>query len=30
MVHPELLDEIENTTNEPLLVMRSVTVEDVR
>ena len=29
-VHPELLDEIENSTNEQLLVMRSVTVEDVR
>lgn len=29
-VHPELLDEIGNPINEPLLVMRSVTVEDAR
>ena len=29
-VHPELLDEIGNLINEPLLVMRSVTVEDAR
>ncbi|HEY9847449.1 MAG TPA: DUF2973 domain-containing protein [Candidatus Caenarcaniphilales bacterium] len=28
--HPELLDEAGNVINEPLLVMRSVTVEDVR
>lgn len=29
-VHPELLDEIGNPINEPLLVMRSMTVEDAR
>ena len=29
-VHPELLDETGNLINEPLLVMRSVTVEDAR
>ena len=29
-VHPELLDERGNPINEPLLVMRSVTVEDAR
>lgn len=28
--HPELLDENGKPTNEPLLVMRSVTVEDAR
>jgi hypothetical protein len=28
--HPELLDETGNMINEPLLVMRSVTVEDAR
>lgn len=28
--HPELLDETGNIINEPLLVMRSVTVEDAR
>lgn len=28
--HPELLDERGNPINEPLLVMRSVTVEDAR
>lgn len=28
--HPELLDEMGNPTSEPLLVMRSMTVEDVR
>ncbi len=29
-VHPELLDDRGNPINEPLLVMRSVTVEDAR
>ncbi|YAI81759.1 MAG: DUF2973 domain-containing protein [cyanobacterium endosymbiont of Rhopalodia sterrenbergii] len=29
-IHPELLDEIGNPSNEPLLLMRSVTVEDIR
>ncbi|MEA5512161.1 DUF2973 domain-containing protein [Crocosphaera sp. UHCC 0190] len=29
-IHPELLDERGNPINEPLLVMRSVTVEDAR
>lgn len=28
--HPELLDETGNPINEPLLVMRSMTVEDAR
>lgn len=28
--HPELLDDSGNPTNEPLLVMRSMTVEDAR
>jgi hypothetical protein len=28
--HPELLDDTGNVTNEPLLVMRSMTVEDAR
>ena len=28
--HPELLDETGNVVNEPLLVMRSMTVEDAR
>lgn len=28
--HPELLDEFGNVVNEPLLVMRSITVEDAR
>lgn len=28
--HPELLDETGNVIDEPLLVMRSVTVEDAR
>jgi hypothetical protein len=28
--HPELLDEAGNPINEPLLVMRSMTVEDAR
>ncbi|NET35595.1 MAG: DUF2973 domain-containing protein [Cyanothece sp. SIO1E1] len=28
--HPELLDEQGHVTNEPLLVMRSMTVEDAR
>jgi Protein of unknown function (DUF2973) len=30
VVHPELLDERGNPINEPLLVMRSVSVEDAR
>lgn len=30
VVHPELLDERGNPINEPLLVMRSLTVEDAR
>lgn len=30
VVHPELLDESGQPINEPLLVMRSVTVEDAR
>lgn len=29
-IHPELLDERGNPVNEPLLVMRSLTVEDAR
>ncbi|ACK64242.1 conserved hypothetical protein [Rippkaea orientalis PCC 8801] len=29
-IHPELLDNYGNPINEPLLVMRSVTVEDAR
>ena len=29
-IHPELLDDRGNPINEPLLVMRSVTVEDAR
>lgn len=28
--HPELLDEFGNIVNEPLLIMRSITVEDAR
>jgi hypothetical protein len=28
--HPELLDEYGNVTSEPLLVMRSLTVDDAR
>jgi hypothetical protein len=28
--HPELLDDFGNIVNEPLLVMRSITVEDAR
>jgi hypothetical protein len=28
--HPELLDEFGNIVNEPLLVMRSITMEDAR
>ncbi len=28
--HPELLDEFGNILNEPLLIMRSITVEDAR
>lgn len=28
--HPELLDDSGNVINEPLLVMRSITVEDAR
>ncbi|MEO8891440.1 MAG: DUF2973 domain-containing protein, partial [Coleofasciculaceae cyanobacterium] len=28
--HPELLDDMGNPINEPLLVMRSMTVEDAR
>jgi len=28
--HPELLDDAGNVINEPLLVMRSITVEDAR
>lgn len=28
--HPELLDDMGNPVNEPLLVMRSMTVEDAR
>lgn len=28
--HPEMLDEAGNVVNEPLLVMRSMTVEDAR
>lgn len=30
MIHPELLDDRGQPINEPLLVMRSVTVEDAR
>ncbi|MGB7443506.1 MAG: DUF2973 domain-containing protein [Coleofasciculaceae cyanobacterium] len=30
VVHPEMLDERGNQINEPLLVMRSLTVEDAR
>ena len=30
MLHPELLDETGKPINEPLLVMRSLTVEDAR
>lgn len=30
VVHPELLDETGKPVNEPLLVMRSMTVEDAR
>jgi hypothetical protein len=28
--HPELLDEMGNVTNEPLLIMKSISVEDAR
>ncbi|MBM0740376.1 DUF2973 domain-containing protein [Phormidium sp. CLA17] len=28
--HPELLDDFGNVVNEPLLIMRSITVEDAR
>jgi Protein of unknown function (DUF2973) len=28
--HPELLDEMGNLTNEPLLIMKSISVEDAR
>jgi hypothetical protein len=28
--HPELLDEMGNITNEPLLIMKSISVEDAR
>lgn len=30
VVHPELLDNAGNVINEPLLVMKSITVEDAR
>lgn len=30
VVHPELLDNSGNVINEPLLVMKSITVEDAR
>lgn len=30
MLHPELLDETGNIINEPLLVMRSLSVQDAR
>jgi hypothetical protein len=30
IAHPELIDETGNLTNEPLLVMRSINVEDAR
>jgi hypothetical protein len=30
VLHPELLDETGNPINEPLLVMRSMTIEDAR
>jgi hypothetical protein len=30
MLHPELLDETGNLINEPLLVMRSLSVQDAR
>jgi Protein of unknown function (DUF2973) len=28
--HPELLDDLGNVTNEPLLVMKSISIEDAR
>ena len=28
--HPELLDDLGNITNEPLLIMKSVSIEDAR
>jgi Protein of unknown function (DUF2973) len=28
--HPELLDEMGNVTNEPLLIMKSISIEDAR
>jgi Protein of unknown function (DUF2973) len=28
--HPELLDDMGNVTNEPLLIMKSISVEDAR
>jgi hypothetical protein len=28
--HPELIDEMGNVTNEPLLIMKSISVEDAR
>ena len=28
--HPELLDDFGNVTNEPLLIMKSISVEDAR
>ncbi len=28
--HPELLDDLGNVTNEPLLIMKSISVEDAR
>ena len=28
--HPELLDELGNVTNEPLLIMKSIGIEDAR
>lgn len=28
--HPELLDDMGNVTNEPLLIMKSISIEDAR
>jgi Protein of unknown function (DUF2973) len=28
--HPELLDDLGNVTNEPLLIMKSISIEDAR
>jgi Protein of unknown function (DUF2973) len=28
--HPELIDDLGNVTNEPLLIMKSISVEDAR